>query len=466
MALAAHQQQQQPASFFTTTPPSSIRRPSFSSRAWLSGHRSNSSTSSVNQPTVPTPLRISEPQLTGSLDFFVSQPKFKASSRMLGMGAEIVKTPEEAIAAMVEDVFAEENELLISTRHSSEDDRPLPPIPPASPTSPTSPTLRASRSTPHLLSSPRSMSPPSSPPRPNRANNNSPRAVPASVLRSALKVSSPPLNTVPLPPLPSAAPVPSQASPSEMEAVPQAPFRPILISPAPSSVNDPSQVMITLETSQATARTTLHTLTSVPSFLSTYLTTLVPTTVTAPPSPTSPFSELYKSHQEAVGVASSPPSNNQPMHIFLDRPSAPYTHILTFLRSSVPVLPRQVQLQPNTTARFEALMELRDEARYLGMEGLERLCEEELRRRPAASASGHHVRGQSSGLKSSRSRMDIMSGMDVDSQETSPLSALRSRVSDPPTESLGLLRSRGRSTSPNHKLNPPLPVSSSKPGWI
>ena len=78
-----------------------------------------------------------------------------------------------------------------------------------------------------------------------------------------------------------------------------------------------------------------------------------------------------------------------------------YAHILTYLRSPAaasehsPTLPHAARLN-GSSARLEALLELRDEAADLGLEELHRLCVDELRHRqpsPSLGGLGLHMRG-------------------------------------------------------------------------
>ena len=81
-----------------------------------------------------------------------------------------------------------------------------------------------------------------------------------------------------------------------------------------------------------------------------------------------------------------------------------YAHILTYLRSpestseAPAVLPHGARLN-GSTSRLEALLELRDESAYLGLDELQKLCTDELRHRhPSPSGSslgglGLHMRG-------------------------------------------------------------------------
>jgi len=70
-------------------------------------------------------------------------------------------------------------------------------------------------------------------------------------------------------------------------------------------------------------------------------------------------------------------------------PYCRYIHILSYLRTPLStsehpaVIPRAVQLASSSRARLEALLELRDEANYLGLEELFKLCNDELCSRPS-----------------------------------------------------------------------------------
>lgn len=99
-------------------------------------------------------------------------------------------------------------------------------------------------------------------------------------------------------------------------------------------------------------------------------------------------------------------------HCFANHPFR-YAHILTYLRTPVvegqpEVLPRALQLQlgasgsssvssvsssasQSSNTRLEALIEVRDEAAYLNLEGLHKLCTDEMRHRygPRLHHRGH-----------------------------------------------------------------------------
>lgn len=62
------------------------------------------------------------------------------------------------------------------------------------------------------------------------------------------------------------------------------------------------------------------------------------------------------------------------------------------------MLPRGVQLLSSSSSRLEALLELRDEARYLELDELYKLCTDELRSRQSLgqARASMHARGMSS----------------------------------------------------------------------
>jgi len=188
---------------------------------------------------------------------------------------------------------------------------------------------------------------------------------------------------------------------------PPPPFEAILLSPIPEGAINPSKFIVTLETCTTTYRTTLRSLASRPSHLSRYITSLL-----------SPISETTSVYSNSSDVSSSQNSSDfntffrdyltssgclpqsSGIHVFLDRPSAPYTHLLAYLRSapSTPehpeTLPLAVQLGTSPSdSRLESLHELREEASYLGLVDLDLLCSHEIHRfqrvlTPALSPGG------------------------------------------------------------------------------
>ncbi|KZT36828.1 hypothetical protein SISSUDRAFT_1120703 [Sistotremastrum suecicum HHB10207 ss-3] len=328
---------------FNTAPSHHRQRPSLSSPlSWLG--RASSTSSSLHMAT-SQPLRISEPVIIDAVD----QPGTRAGT--LGSGATIVSTPQEALARhmLKMSYVAEENE-----QESPLSDPTMPPTPPPK----ASASVAAQQSTP------------------TRSPGSSHR-------RRSLKMSNPPSPTADaLPPLPIMPP---------MHLMPTPAFEPMLLS-VPDQISEASQVLVALQTSTETCYTTMSTLTSRPSNLSRYLEALTPPEAADSPSPvTTQFSTLFRDLAGAVQTAHN-------VHIFLDRPSAPYTHIMAYLRTPVaegviPSLPRSVQLGfSSSQSRLEALLELRDEAKYLDLQELYRLCTEELQhRRP----SPRHSRGTS-----------------------------------------------------------------------
>lgn len=232
-------------------------------------------------------------------------------------------------------------------------------------------------------------------PSPAPSSSSSPR--PSLKSRSSTAVEDPPPDVPPLPlHIPLSAPVP--------------PFSPILVStPLGQDTGDSSKVIVTLETCTTTFKSTLATLCSRPSFLADYLTSLLKQRTSNTSSVYSSESadvQAYRDHLASQGFLQSA-SCSTSLHLFLDRPSVPYTHILAFLRTpSISLeypatLPRGVQLTSFThstsstlfNAKLEALLELRDEAAYIGLDSLHKLCTDEVRQR--LSHAQRHARGSS-----------------------------------------------------------------------
>ncbi|KAL4257085.1 hypothetical protein AB1N83_011390 [Pleurotus pulmonarius] len=220
-----------------------------------------------------------------------------------------------------------------------------------------------------------------------------PAPQPIAIARSTSSYS---VEDFPVPPLPSTSAIPTTDAGVPPPAPPPA-FRAILLSEIPSSAIDISKIIITLETSTSSCRTTVDTLCSRPSHLASYLTSLLHTQekendAASIYSNQSDDMSTYQHHLTGLGLLSQ---SSFTMHLFLDRPSAPYAHILHYLRSPLgtdehpEVLPHTVRL-PSTNSypshftsnstRFESLLELRDEAHFLGLDPLVELCTKELTR--------------------------------------------------------------------------------------
>ncbi|EKM59237.1 uncharacterized protein PHACADRAFT_249537 [Phanerochaete carnosa HHB-10118-sp] len=325
-------------------------------------------------------------------------------SGTLGAGATVVRTPQEALAGprLAEDAEDREDESDIEAleddgddastySHSMPNSPPLPPIPDDGESESDSPT-------PSTTSIPSRPTRPVPPPPVSDVDSVTSISSTPSLRRPALKVLD---SFPPVPALPANLP----SSP------PQPPFEPILLSPPPAGNIDPAKVIVSLETSTTTLKATMKTLMSRPSVLASYLQTLQPPPDSAvePETPVSrlseaegSFSTIFHRHLASSGLLLP---NSSFLHIFLDRPSAPYAHILAYLRTPVStpehpsILPRAVQLLSSSSSRLEALLELRDEARYLELDELYKLCTDELRSRQSlghAHALSMHTRVASS----------------------------------------------------------------------
>ncbi|KAF5387769.1 hypothetical protein D9615_000470 [Tricholomella constricta] len=371
------------------TPPRG-RRPSISNTMhWLS--RSSTQSSSVlYAPSKPT--RISEPKLVRSIEL-LSHTRIGA----LGSGATIVRTPDEALretgVRLTHDGTTREGRSPspadAKSRSSIASDKCATPAPVehvsplASPPLPPLPMPEEAESD-FLEAEPEA---PKQPPKPTRA----PPPAPPHSLRPSLKAKPAQIteDATHIPPLP------ANISPSPVPP----PFRPILVSEVPTGAVDPSKIIVTLETSTTVHKTTLDTLRSRPSHLSKYLSFLFPSqrasAASSIYSTASDDMSTYRYHLTSQGLL---PQASFSVHIFLDRPSAPYAHVLNYLRSPVgspeapETLPRSVQIQPSSHMRLESLLELRDEAAYLNLDSLHKLCADEIRLRHGPRL---HNRGQS-----------------------------------------------------------------------
>ncbi|EIW61960.1 uncharacterized protein TRAVEDRAFT_44789 [Trametes versicolor FP-101664 SS1] len=392
-------------------PKPKIRRPSVSSpMTWLS--RASSSSSASNAPYAPSrPVRISEPRFADPTEALTHQ-----RSGVLGAGAIVVRTPQDALAGPR--ASASSPDLLTSSRSPSPrrlmsmeyEDRhdierpgspPLPPIPDSVSeyeeeeyevdASAETATLDDWQSTSVMSHPPPPSRPPPSIPSIPDYDSEVAQARPISPLRPTAKAMAPPADYF------SSAPAGPGGVPV---SPPQSPFDAILVSPVPSNTLEPSKIIVSLETSTATQRTTMATLVSRPSCLASFLLGLFPSTDSDSRSVystnsevESSFNSIFHHHLASSGVLTHASSN---LHIFLDRPSAPLPPV-TSLDARVPRRPSACRARLNgSSARLEALLELRDEACYLGLDELERLCTEELRHRqgtPSSLGLGLHMRG-------------------------------------------------------------------------
>ena len=304
---------------------------------WLSRTSSSASTQSAAPYAPSRPVRISEPRFANPVE-----AKTIPRSGVLGSGAIVVRTPQEALAgprasASSPDLLSRVRSPSPVREYDEEDDDvpgspPLPPIPNDDSeyieedslqdadveTSGDAETVSEWHSSPLPVTvhpPPPNRPPPSLPSIPDMHSEVAP-VKPMPPVRPHNKGPSP-LDSFPaVPPLPAAA----------IQTPPQAPFSAILVSPPPSSTMDPSKIIVALETSTATHRTTMSTLTSRPSHLASYLLGLFPpsesdsqSTYSTRSDVDSSFNSIFHHHLASSGVLQA--STN--LHIFLDRPSAP-----------------------------------------------------------------------------------------------------------------------------------------------
>ncbi|KAF8195830.1 hypothetical protein K438DRAFT_1483943, partial [Mycena galopus ATCC 62051] len=358
------------------------RRPSISNPMhWLSRNSTQSSVSSVKS------TRISEPRLIHSTELLTSR------AGVLGAGATVVRTPDEALrdtrVRMTYDGVGEpqatigESEKRYSGEQQEPDVQEIEYSPPASSRSSSSededelPSPLDSPPLPPVPSDEKSAfhsdipapQPFTFPARPNRVVSQTPILVLRPSLKTKRTESVDASSVVP-------------ALPANVSSTPIPPaFNPILLSDAPPSTADLSRVIVSLETCTATYKTTLDTLSSRPSHLSNYIASLFgrrrsDSLASSVYSTESADLSTYRQHLVSQGLL---PQSSPSVHLFLDRPSEPYVHILAYLRS--PRTSEGPELLPPRAARagLDSLLELRDEAAYLGLEDLHKLCVEEIR---------------------------------------------------------------------------------------
>ena len=307
------------------------RRPSLSSpMSWLSR---NSSSASQHAPYTPAtkPVRISEPKLSKTLDSLAH-----TRNRSLGTGAVVVRTPQEALAGsgvtvdVASDPELQEQDSEDSDIPEEEEEEEAESnvvhlnSPPSSPSLPPLPISKSSPTLP-LRESPTQPAKPSRPPPPAPASTDSSP-------RSSLKHRSPSHRSPsPLPSFfPGVPPLPAHLA--LPPPPPPPPFDCILLSSVPTNAIDMSKIIVTLETCTATHRTTLTTLTSRPSHLANYLKSLFRSyrdsaaslqsqTSEYAGSPDTAFNSIFHQHLASSGLLPQSATN---VHLFLDRPSAPY----------------------------------------------------------------------------------------------------------------------------------------------
>ena len=361
------------------------------------------------------PTRVAEPKLVRSVDVLL------ASSRtgILGEGAIVVRTPEEALkdtrVRLSPSSADTSNARLVrskkpSKKHdvyfSSLQSPPLPPLP-----------LPGDEETQFLSGSE------DHPPPPTRAAPLPPSEYPEECSAGGTLAQAPIAGQI----------ISRPCSEEELaippilfgvrSTSPPPPFRPILLSEPPTGHVDAHNTIVALETSTETYKTSLSTLLSQPSLLSDYVRSLLPRSRSR-----SDASSVYSTdsdNSDGQVKSYSPPCR---INIFLDRPSAPYVltmrlslldltlrdsyaTILSYLRSSSSsnpnraMLPMTVQLVHNyTQERLEALLELRDEAAFLKLVELHGLCEDELRSRQGTVLFNKHYSDDSGTLGSMRSQ--------------------------------------------------------------
>ena len=342
-------------------------------------------------------LQISEPKLTGSLDQLAA-PRLGP----LGSGATVVRTPQEALSLAANKTVSSNTVASSSSSASApyhrvqasasapsrihvyqpetvqEEDSELPPSPkspplpplPSSPQSQHAPTRlshtrRSAGSSSHASSS--RVFPPAPPP-PTGQLPMTPDVSPHMQQRASIKLdeqrgsrSSSSSKSGAMSSRSRSSWSVLQLTPDLLEAAPQAPFAPVLMSNLPANMHkiDPSRVLVVLETSTTTIKTTLKTLTARSSFLATYLVELIGSTTSNARTPVDHvradpiaeedgdsvysqrsefhdsdvdeedgFNSIFQNHLAATGIMKPVRPKRRAdasstVHVFLDRPSTP-----------------------------------------------------------------------------------------------------------------------------------------------
>ncbi|KAF8558771.1 hypothetical protein OG21DRAFT_1493623 [Imleria badia] len=451
-----------------TTPPRGHNKHSLSKpMSWLNRSSSSTWTSNHLAPhAAPKPTRISEPKAGSSLEQF----NFHRTG-VLGSGATIVRTPQEALSGSTRGLnLKSEDGMKEDIADTEKNESKSPPPRPSSPPLPPLPDIPDTGG--RLSGSPASVSVSDWDHVPPRPSSPSPAAHFSASRPTLVAHSRAPSRSIPTPP-------------ADTNLIPpQPPFEAILLSPIPDGAIDPSRTIVTLETCTTTYRTSLRSLVSRPSHLSRYITSLLsPVSETASiysnasdassAQHSNGFSSFFRDHLASSGCISQ---SSVGIHIFLDRPSAPYTHVLAYLRSapSTPehpeALPRALQLGSMSPSRLESLLELADEARYLGLAELEKLCAHELhrcQRAPLSTISDGMPRGQTTGsvhsfhtvVERCQSRQELRASKGNSGSRRTAKGETREASSGSSFENKDVLRGRqGRSVK--------YEVGSAPPGWI
>ncbi|PPQ98497.1 hypothetical protein CVT24_003988 [Panaeolus cyanescens] len=460
---------------------------------------SSSTTTSTSYNPSKQPVRISEPKLVRSLDLIAPR------TGTLGAGATVVRTPDEALRETgvrlnYEDkqptkTFVDKKD---KKNGAKKNKSPSPSVastlvnepisPPCSPPLPPLPLEDSEESRRSHFEVPKS------PPRPNRDPPPAPIPIPAPVpmaiqpsssnssnlsRRSSLKV-----RTISTSSREEEAPIVPPLPPHIAASTQPPPFTAILLSEPPSNMIDPSKLIITIETCTQTYKTTFATINSRPSHLSEYVQSIL-----GRPEYENSFNSLtasvystasddmatYRHHLTSQGLVPSTAS----LHIFLDRASAPYAHILNYLRTpsvrgQPETLPRALQILASNSpaSKLDSLIEVRDEAAFLNLEGLHKLCTDEIRLRYGPRM---HTRGNSASAASVHSlhasvysmQTLLEHGEAVD--DTNSISTLPATVSDPGVPFKGPSKSVKEVASPSggkdsRSRSPPTPQSWEGPG--